>query len=353
MVAKKIGQVPFTTKDKHGNIQYITLENVRYVPALGRFHLFSLTKATSKGFHLGNEGETIYIKKGKIEIRFNHKLNTKTGHIMAAKLTPRITHEETVCNEDTALKVMEINDFHKRMGHIGLDLSKKIAKHYGIELNGNYKVCEACAQAKARQSNLGHGKIDWSWMPGRVIGIDISSIKHESYGGAKFWLLCIDYATDWCWSYFLKKKSDVGEKLVQLLNELSQIGVLTQTIRCDNAPENYEAEKLCKKNNIHANFEYTAPNTPQQNGKVERKFATLYGRVRACFNDCNMEKSWRNHLWAECASHCTNLENLGAKERNKIDIPWSNEKDNIKMMNALRKFGEKAVVRKSKPIQAK
>jgi hypothetical protein len=35
-------------------------------------------------------------------------------------------------------------------------------------------------------------------------------------------------------------------------------------------------------------FEFTAPDSPQQNGKVERKFATLYGRVQAMINDAEL-----------------------------------------------------------------
>jgi transposase InsO family protein len=35
---------------------------------------------------------------------------------------------------------------------------------------------------------------------------------------------------------------------------------------------------------MHFKFEYTAPGTPQQNGKIERKFATLYGMNRAMLN---------------------------------------------------------------------
>ena len=42
-------------------------------------------------------------------------------------------------------------------------------------------------------------------------------------------------------------------------------------------------------------FEFTAPNTPQQNGVTERKFATLYGRGRAILNKagftCRMRKA--------------------------------------------------------------
>jgi hypothetical protein len=35
---------------------------------------------------------------------------------------------------------------------------------------------------------------------------------------------------------------------------------------------------------MRCKFEFTAPDSPQQNGKIERKFATLYGRVRAILN---------------------------------------------------------------------
>ena len=34
---------------------------------------------------------------------------------------------------------------------------------------------------------------------------------------------------------------------------------------------------------IRLQFEYTARGTPQRNGRIERKFATFYGRIRACY----------------------------------------------------------------------
>ena len=36
-------------------------------------------------------------------------------------------------------------------------------------------------------------------------------------------------------------------------------------------------------------FEYTAQNTPQQNGKVKRTFATLYSRMRAMMEATGFE----------------------------------------------------------------
>jgi hypothetical protein len=58
-----------------------------------------------------------------------------------------------------------------------------------------------------------------------------------------------------------------------------------QYIRCDNAPENRMLQQACYEDpKLIINFEYTAPGTPQNNGNIERKFATLNGKCRAMLN---------------------------------------------------------------------
>ena len=47
-----------------------------------------------------------------------------------------------------------------------------------------------------------------SKIPGERLCFDVSSVKARSFGGAKFWLLVMDDATGYSWSYFLKQKSD-------------------------------------------------------------------------------------------------------------------------------------------------
>jgi hypothetical protein len=44
---------------------------------------------------------------------------------------------------------------------------------------------------------------------GERVYLDISSIKGESHGGSCFWALVVDDHTDYCWSLFLKAKSDL------------------------------------------------------------------------------------------------------------------------------------------------
>ena len=76
--------------------------------------------------------------------------------------------------------------------------------------------------------------------------------------------------------------SCIGHKATRLLLENGKASSGKRTrhlnIRC------FYLHDLIKKKlmeeNILVNFEYTARNTPQQNGKVERSFATLFGRMR-------------------------------------------------------------------------
>jgi hypothetical protein len=69
-------------------------------------------------------------------------------------------------------------------------------------------------------------------------------------------------------------------------------------------------EKECKLQNLAVKFEYSGPCTPQRNGKIERKFQTLYGRIRAMMNDSGIDGEFRDGLWAEYASTATYYDNL-------------------------------------------
>ena len=66
---------------------------------------------------------------------------------------------------------------------------------------------------------------------------------------------------------------------------------------CDNAPEHYTFQTLAKgKLKTNKTFQFTAPNTPEHNGRVERKYATLFGKVRAMLNEALLPPYLRNLL---------------------------------------------------------
>jgi hypothetical protein len=51
--------------------------------------------------------------------------------------------------------------------------------------------------------------------PGSRIFMDLSKLTHPSLGGNNYWLLIVDDATDYCWSLFLKKRSETTTRTLQ------------------------------------------------------------------------------------------------------------------------------------------
>jgi len=106
--------------------------------------------------------------------------------------------------------------------------------------------------------------------------VDLTSSKYTGAGGSKYWCLTVDKATHMKFSMFLKQKSEMKEKLVPFLKELQHTyGVKVEHTRCDNAGENRALQDECIGKDLGIIFEYTALGTPQQNGVVERAFASM------------------------------------------------------------------------------
>ena len=314
MKTSKIGDKVLTWKNNTtGEEVCVRLHNVRYVPEMGPFNLFSITYALSKGFTLGNEGQIIWLKKDGRKLMFDSILTTKFGYVCGAELFYCEDKAEIAKPSLNEGSTININEFHELLGHCGEEKTRAVAKYYGVKLTGPFKPCTACATAKARQANIPKSVSEEKRAdkPGERLMFDVSSIKARSFGGAKYWLLVVDDKTRMSFSNFVKKKSEIAEKMVSMIKHIKKAyGYEVKYLRCDNAGENLKTKELCEKKGLGITFEFTAPNTPQQNGVVERRFATLYGRVRAMLNGAHLPKAFRGGLWAECARYATHLDNL-------------------------------------------
>jgi hypothetical protein len=124
--------------------------------------------------------------------------------------------------------------------------------------------------------------------------IDISWIKTESTAKNRYWLLIMDEYTNSLWSYFMKTKDEqvsVNIKHIKMLHNEPKVEV--KYIRCDNSEENHDIQNYLRERSprMRCKFEFTAQDSPQQKGKFERKFASLYGRVRAILNSAEFTTS--------------------------------------------------------------
>ena len=99
----------------------------------------------------------------------------------------------------------------------------------------------------------------------------------------------MDEYTGKFWSYFLKEKAEKIEKIVNLIWYLRRkLNIKVEKIRGDKSTENKMLQKECENQGMGIVFEYTERDTPEQNGKVERKFGTLYARMSAMLNGARL-----------------------------------------------------------------
>jgi hypothetical protein len=92
-----------------------------------------------------------------------------------------------------------------------------------------------------------------------------------------------------------------------LLTDLTIAGINVKFIR---SGENKAFQHECVCKGLNFKFEFSGPSTPQRNGKVERKFQTSYGRIRALLNCARLMDTLRSGVWAECARTDTFLSNI-------------------------------------------
>ena len=69
--------------------------------------------------------------------------------------------------------------------------------------------------------------------------LDISSMREPSMGGRQHWLRLVDEATKYKKSFFLKKKNEQVEPIIDWIKPLkARHEIQVKIVRCDNAGEN-------------------------------------------------------------------------------------------------------------------
>jgi hypothetical protein len=160
--------------------------------------LFSIDEALKNGYLLSNQDLSIFLLKGSVLVNFARVMRSTNGSVSGIKLF--VNESPVVYNSLSARfygKKVGINESHKMLGHCGSDRLEKTTKIQNLKLNGEFKICEQCTIAKARQKNVNKDWKGGSQVPGKQLYLDISSIKELSYGGSKFWALIVDDYTDY------------------------------------------------------------------------------------------------------------------------------------------------------------
>ena len=347
----KEGKKRMLVEQADGSSFEVVME-MKVVPKLCS-NLFSMNRLISKGFQIRNQDLNIVLENGDMKLTFDRRVDSSSSSFLTCiKMTPILQESANVSKEKNSQKVKRIHA-HQVLGHPHSHLVSQTAKSLGWNLVGPDATCANCATAKSKQQNVNKvSTASTATKKGERIMLDISSIDSKSFGGGKFWLLILDEFTKCKWTFILKSKDLLSDTVCTWIEEMqSKHSITIDKIRCDNAGENKSLQKDCKIRFPKIIFEFTAPHTPQQNGKVERAFATLYGRVRSMFNAAGLTGTLRQGLWAECARTATYLENILVYD--KISSFEKFYGFCPKWTSTMRVFGEIAILYYGKKIRSK
>jgi hypothetical protein len=91
-----------------------------------------------KGWNIRNQGLKFLLTKENHRIVFDKVIKTHNGHVNGIELVPVTTLANVTVDQGP---VMDINTFHRSMGHIHQDALSKTADYYGIKLRGKFNTC--------------------------------------------------------------------------------------------------------------------------------------------------------------------------------------------------------------------
>lgn len=161
----------------------------------------------------------------------------------------------------------------------------------------------------------------------------------KSLGGALYFLLLKDDYSHYRTVYFLKKKDEVKEKIIEFVrlthHQTNNTNNRIKVVRSDCGGEfvNKDLKQFYANEGIKQVT--TIPRTPEQNGTVERDNRTIVEAARTLLHAHSLEK----HLWAEAVNasvyvlNCTGTSTVEDKTPYQL---WFNKDVNI---DKLKEFG--------------
>jgi len=120
---------------------------------------------------------------------------------------------------------MDINEAHKKLGHIGEAILCKMMAYYNVKLARALKACDGCMHAKAKAKNL--KKVTEVMPPNQ--GNDCTWMlpdcsKQPSISNSKFDAELADHYSHKAWTVHIKSKTQIVNLVKQHLDALKGQG---------------------------------------------------------------------------------------------------------------------------------
>ncbi|KAL0902482.1 hypothetical protein ABMA27_000340 [Loxostege sticticalis] len=278
----------------NGNKGMITLHEVWLVPSLKK-NLFSTLAAQDR---VTNSIFISTARECRLEVAGTTKVNgrrvLKGGLYKLEMKTVTPTKQwatEVNATEDSGMLQL----YHERLAHQDKKhVIRVVKRELGIQLSLDKAKCEGCIFGKSHRKPF--GTRERATAPGELIHADVCGPFTDSVAKNKYFVLFKDDFSSYRMVYFIKQKSEVKDKLLQMLEEAKTAGHVVKTLLTDNGGEFANEAVLGILQCRGIKHRMTMPYTPEQNGCSERENRTL---VEAARSIMYARDEMPNVLWAE------------------------------------------------------
>ncbi|KAK2416966.1 putative mitochondrial protein [Trifolium repens] len=193
--------------------------------------------------------------------------------------------------------------WHFWLGHLGLNKLLAMHSRYSYITVDHKGVCDICHFSKQKklpfQQSLNKALHCYD-----LLHVDIwGPISTKSINGHSYFLTIVDDFSRFTWVILMKQKSEARQKLIDFITLIKiQHNVDVKMIRSDNGPEFIMPQFYSSKGIIH---QTSCVETPQQNGRVERKHQQILNIARALLFQAKLPK----YFWSYAVLHAIFLIN--------------------------------------------
>lgn len=333
--AAGVGSTKFRATDKGGKAVTVSIKQIFHVPTLTS-NLLSVSKITDEGCSVNFDklGCTIS-KNGAVVLSGGRVGNLYHLKPVSQKALLTLSNHNENC----------IHTWHRRLGHRDERAVKKIVGDRlgsGLKLVecGIKSVCEVCCEGKMTRAPFRPSESKSSAV-GDLVHTDLCGpMEVSTPRGSRYFMTMLDDYSRYCVVYLLREKSECAEKIAEYTSMMrNQFGRAPKVIRCDGGGE-YSGNVLKKflaDNGIL--LQHTAPYSPQQNGKAERKNRSLGEMLRCLLVESGLDK----RFWGEAVSTANYLLNITPSsviEGTPFERWWGKQPD----YTMIRVFGSQAYV---------
>src|SRR5258706_8122988 len=239
---------------------------------------------------------------------------------------------------------LDINDLHRRLGHLAFDECKKLVYRGLIEgvdaLRGQQVFCSGCVEGKIHQAPF-HTSNSVTTNKLHHIHSDLAGPFPFSIHGCKYFVVFFDEFSKKLWVYFMVRKSEMFAKFKvwKAMAEL-QSGHVLREFQSDNGGEYIGSDFKAYLGLCGIHHRTSTAYTPQQNGKAERSIHTILECALLMLCSANLSDGfWQDAVGT--AVHLINQSTHTSLKRMTPEESWSGSKPDIAN---LRVFGCPAYV---------